>query len=242
MSWAAIFLLSIVLGALAIRWFVSATPAGLARGIRLGAIWLAVAAVLAMAAIGRLPWLWGVIVPLVPIVLAIMARRRRRPADEWDASGGQKSTVTTGFLDMDFDHDSGDLDGRLVAGAFEGRMLSDMSLDELRALMSEILAAGDTQSSSVLSSYLDRTHGEGWRDGGDAGQDQRPRQNGGAMTREEACRVLGLQAGVTEEQIRAAHRRLMKQLHPDHGGSDYLASKINEAKDVLLGGDFDPGS
>ncbi|MEN8194967.1 MAG: molecular chaperone DnaJ [Pseudomonadota bacterium] len=238
MAWAVIILLSIIMGALAIRWFVQANPASLARGIRLGAVLLAVAVVLAMVATGRLPWLLGVIAPLAPLILAILARRRqrRRPAADWDASGGQQSTVTTDFLDMTFDHDSGALDGRVTAGASAGMMLSDMSLDELRALLQDVLEAGDTQSSSVLASYLDRTFGDEWHDGAGAGQQQARAPRNGAMTRDEALRVLGLPAGATEAEVRAAHRRLMKQAHPDHGGSDYLASKINEAKDVLLGG------
>jgi hypothetical protein len=57
----------------------------------------------------------------------------------------------------------------------------------------------------------------------------------GGMTREEAYDVLGLAPGATTEQIRAAHRRLMRMAHPDSGGSDWLASRVNQARDLLLG-------
>lgn len=238
MAWAVILLLSIVVGALVIRWFVNASPAKMARGVKFGAIGLAMAVVLAMAVTGRLPILLGAIAPLGALILALMKLRNNRmgASGGWDSSGGQQSSVTTDRLDMIFDHDSGELDGRVTNGAFAGRMLSDMSLDELRSLLREAVAAGDTQSSSVLTSYLDRTYGEDWQGGGETGEDQGTHRNDGAMTRDEAWRVLGLSEGATEKEIRAAHRRLMKQAHPDHGGSDYLASKINEAKDVLLGG------
>ena len=62
-----------------------------------------------------------------------------------------------------------------------------------------------------------------------------PPRAGGPMSRAEAYQVLGLQPGATTEDIRAAHRRLMQAAHPDHGGSDWLAARINQARDVLLG-------
>ena len=57
----------------------------------------------------------------------------------------------------------------------------------------------------------------------------------GNMNREEAYEVLGLRPGASEAEIRAAHRDLMRTAHPDHGGSDFQASRLNQARDILLG-------
>jgi DnaJ family protein C protein 19 len=62
-----------------------------------------------------------------------------------------------------------------------------------------------------------------------------PPRRQGNMTREEAYQVLGLLPGATEPEIRAAHHRLMRTAHPDSGGSDWLATRVNQARDVLLG-------
>jgi DnaJ family protein C protein 19 len=61
-----------------------------------------------------------------------------------------------------------------------------------------------------------------------------PRRASGSMTVDEAWQVLGLQPGAEPDAIRAAHRRLMRGAHPDGGGSDWLAARINQARDLLL--------
>jgi DnaJ family protein C protein 19 len=62
-----------------------------------------------------------------------------------------------------------------------------------------------------------------------------PSRSGGPMTRDEAYQVLGLRPGASHSEIKEAHHRLMRAAHPDAGGSDWLAARINQARDILLG-------
>ena len=148
-------------------------------------------------------------------------------------SEGQKSSVKTGMLSMELDHDTGAMDGEILAGRFKAKRLRSLSIDELVELMQECQSASD-QSASLLEAYLDRTHAD-WRTRAGSRHSSAAPPPGGMMSREEAYAVLGLTPNCGQKEIRDAHRRLMKQYHPDRGGSDYLAAKINQAKDVLVG-------
>jgi hypothetical protein len=148
-------------------------------------------------------------------------------------SEGQKSSVQTQMLSMELDHDTGAMDGEVLAGRFKGRRLKTMPLEQLLQLLQECHQASD-QSANLLEAYLDRTH-EGWQGKSGSRKSAGSPPPGAAMSKEEAYAVLGLKPDSSEKDIRAAHRRLMKQYHPDHGGSDYLAAKINQAKDTLVG-------
>jgi hypothetical protein len=152
-------------------------------------------------------------------------------------SAGQKSGVRTETIEMILDHDSGRMDGKCLKGRFAGRNLSSLRDAELLKLLEEIRAT-DTQGAALLKAYLDRRC-QGWRErcSADATREEprQPRDPAGRMSRKEAYDVLGLKPGASEAEIRGAHRRLMMKLHPDQGGSTYLATRINEAKEVLLG-------
>lgn len=154
------------------------------------------------------------------------------------ASQGQASDVETSHLAMGLDHDSGRMFGRVKAGRFAGVELADLDLPGLVDLLAE-LAAADPEAVPLLEAWLDRAHPE-WReqasDAGAAGSRAPGRAPHGRMKPAEALEVLGLHQGATEAEIRSAHRRLMRAAHPDQGGSDWLAARLNEARDVLLGG------
>jgi hypothetical protein len=146
-------------------------------------------------------------------------------------SAGQTSQVRSQFIEMQLDHDSGQLQGRIVAGPSAGHSLDEFDLPQLTAM----IPGFDAESVSLLESYLDRRF-PAWRENaqGNAAGGQRRSAAGGKMTDEEAYQILGLQPGAGRDDISRAHRGLMKKLHPDQGGSTYLAARVNEAKDTLL--------
>ena len=146
------------------------------------------------------------------------------------ASDGQSTRVATDWIAIELDHDTGAMSGQVLKGAHAGASLTVLSKTELLSLYHE--AATDDETVRLLEAYFDRTFGADWR----SAEREAPRAQGSTMLRAEALKVLGLEEGATEDEIRAAHKKLMMQNHPDRGGSDYLASKINEAKDILLGG------
>jgi len=170
--------------------------------------------------------------------LAYMIIRHGR-IGRWNLEGttpseDNESAVKSRFISMSLDHDTGEVEGKVVAGAFRGANLLDLGEDEARMLLAEVSA--DADSLALLETWLDRNRA-GWREYF-AEQDER----GGAADTggysmdpdTEAYEVLGLKPGATPDEIREAHHRLMKSVHPDQGGSNYLASRINAAKDRLL--------
>jgi hypothetical protein len=145
-------------------------------------------------------------------------------------SSGQVSRVRSTFLEMELDHDSGTMRGKVIAGPKSGAALEALDLPTVVALLAEV----DEESRALLTAYLDRRN-PGWRessdDGASAGDVRRPT---GKMAEEEAYQILGVTPGASADEIGRAHRSLMKKLHPDQGGSTYLAARVNEAKDVLI--------
>jgi hypothetical protein len=140
--------------------------------------------------------------------------------------------VASRYLRMSLDHESGIMSGTVLAGRFVGMRLDELGTAELLALLRECRAE-DGEGARLLEAYLDRML-PSWRDelAGERAGPGPP--SAGKMSVEEAYAVLGLSPGADKEAIREAYHRLMMKLHPDHGGSDYLATQLNRARDVLL--------
>lgn len=225
--------LLLVAGLWLVRAFVEADPEKLARGARpflvaLGGAFVVIFLII-LALSGRLiPALVG-ISGIAPFLLRLWRRHHaaRGPPP------GQASDVETDYLHMHLDHDSATISGTVKRGAHQGRRLGELSLSDLLALWRECRAA-DEAGASLLEAYLDRLRPD-WREAAQrAAFGDHATPTGDVMTEDEAYAILGLSPGASPDEIREAHRRLMMKLHPDHGGSTYLASKLNLARETLL--------
>jgi hypothetical protein len=225
-------LIALVLGLMVMRRFAQANPANVARRLRVGggAVSLFAAGLLLLRGIEVLAiplgmfgsWLiWG---RTLPPWLGGGGSARRSP--------GQTSRIETDHLEMELDHDTGEMHGRVLKGMFAGRDIDTLSPTDLGLLWQDCRHT-DLRSAQLVEAYLDRIHPT-WREDMARGESDMSRGPDGRMTEEEALEILGLKPGADEEDIRRAHRELMLRLHPDRGGSTYLAAKINEAKDVAL--------
>lgn len=174
----------------------------------------------------------GIAIPLGAFGLGLLGWLPFGPAgfsDRTTKKSGQVSRVRSRFLEMELDHDSGAMHGRVVAGRHQGVALERLDLNTLTGLLGEF----DEESGALLMAYLDRREPR-WREHaqGDAAAGRSAAT--GKMTEQEAYQILGLEPGAGADAIAGAHRTLMKKFHPDQGGTTYLAARINEAKDILL--------
>jgi hypothetical protein len=204
------------------------TPAGdLARRLRLGGGAALIAVGVGLAFLRQFALAF-------PAVMAGYFVLRRNWGVVGGGAGAQTSNVRAAGVEVWLDHASGEMDGRVLAGRHEGAAVSSLTLSELLDVASDF--AGDAESLRLLEGYLDRAH-PGWRD--DVKADETRRQSAAAgsgnMSTKEAYEILGLRPGASDAEVTDAHRRLMKQVHPDRGGSAALAAKINEAKALILG-------
>ena len=225
---------------LLVHWFLRTEPRQILKTLRWAGLALAVIIGVVLIATKQFQLIYALAIFLLPWLLRVRALRNRMKTAR-GPTPGQASEVRTRFVVMQLDHDTGHMDGIVQEGPFNGRALSDMSLEDVVDLFRQAVAE-DEASAQVLQAYLERMHGEDWRARSGAAGAGAGAAGGGAggpspgpIGVEEARAILGVGPNASDDEIKRAHRSLMKQFHPDHGGSDYLAARINEAKEVLLG-------
>jgi hypothetical protein len=203
-----------------------------------------IAMVVLLAITGRLHFLFALLAFLFPFLrrlLPSLLTGSLAGAGNDRATPGSQSHVSSDVLEMSLDHDSGTMSGKILKGPMAGRELEDLGESEFLELL-RYCRAHDEDSARLLETYLDRRFGDSWRaddeagtDGGESRAHGNSGSSGAPLTESEALDILGLKAGASREEIIQAHRRMMQKLHPDRGGSNYLAARINEAKEQLLG-------
>ncbi|SOD98158.1 DnaJ domain-containing protein [Caenispirillum bisanense] len=241
------------------QWYVNAQPRDIIRGLKRAAVVLLLLGVVALAATGRLGWALALLAGLAPwagkiLRLLFLGHLLRRsglfggpggfstpggggfgfgmPGGGSGRARGQASDVMTAWLSMTLDHDTGAMAGRVLQGPYLGRELDSLSPEERLDLWRQVQA--DADSARIYEAWLDRADPD-WRAAGGSGAQDAPPPDDGPMTRGDALKILGLTEGADAAEIKSAYRRLMRQMHPDHGGSSWMAAKLNEAKKVLLG-------
>ena len=209
-----------------------------AQYIKLG-VGTAAAVVLFLTLTGRMHWigaaLTGLLVAgrqLLPLVVRFFPMLASLGHKAATAGQARQSTVESALLRMHLDHDSGKLSGEVLAGPWKDWQLGELQRGQLEELL-RYCQQEDSDSVALLESYLQQRF-PGETNFGAAGSTPPPSSHSG-LSRAEALAVLGLGNDASDDEIVAAHRKLMQKLHPDRGGNNYLAAKVNEAKDALLG-------
>jgi len=239
-------LLVIVMTIVAWVWLRSQPPSQRKPAIIKLVLIAAIALVVLLAVTGRLHFIFGLLAFLLPLLrrmLPSLLMGRMAGAGGAKAKAGNQSHVASDILDMSLDHDSGIMSGSILKGPMKGRELADLGESEFLELL-QYCREQDQDSARLLETYLDRRFGDSWRADDDAGADRADEDNsgqsgdstraGGPLTINEAQDILGVEPGASRDEIIRAHRRMMQKMHPDRGGSNYLAARINEAKERLL--------
>lgn len=231
-----ILLIAFILAVMTIVQLVKNTPKSQIKSLywKVGLSAIAIILIL-LAATGRIHWVGAAIGAMIPFVRRTipfllryfpLIQRYVRTQPQQGPAANNISEVKTAILSMTLDHDSDRLQGDVISGPFAGQSLDGLDLEQLQTLMG-YCHQQDKDSAKLLMSYLNHRFGSQW-------QTSPPPDGNGNLTEESAYAVLGLQRGASKAEVVQAHRKMMQKVHPDRGGSDYLAAQINQAKDILI--------
>jgi len=185
-----------------------------------------------LVASGRMHWVGAAIAAAIPLIKVMLSLGLRAlPLLRlWQGRTGRPSRIRTRGMELTVNLATGEMDGVLFSGPHAGAMIASLDEQQLRAQL-DFFRREDFQSAMLLRAYLARRGFSGL--GGDSNREGTGTTEQ-VMGTDEALRILGLEPGASREEILRAHKRLIQKLHPDRGGNDYLAAKINAARDRLV--------
>ena len=188
---------------------------------------------------GRAHWLAAAFAGLLPLAKTLMTLgvRSMPLLHLWQRHSNSQfgPRIKTPYLDVKINLRNGHIDGKVLQGEFAEQLLSELDRSKLDQLL-DVLRGADREGAMLMQAYIIRRFGPS---GQHSQQERNYRQQApasGSLTKAEAWQILGLEPGADEATIIKAHKRLIQKLHPDRGGNDYLAAKVNAAKDILLEG------
>lgn len=212
------------------RYIQSLDPQQRSKIIRSWGLIALVVVSLILVATGRMHWVGAAIAAAIPIlrVLGGTLFKAMPLLRMWHSRTGKPSVIKTRGLAVSINFATGETTGEVFEGPFQGKPLADLNEDQLREQLA-FFQQQDRQSALLLQAYLLR---RGFSTG--TSQQQQPPPATTDLDDNEALLILGLEPGASREDIIRAHRSLIQKLHPDRGGNDYLAAKINAAKETLI--------
>lgn len=199
---------------------------------------------LALALTGRAPALFAIlgaamtqIMRFAPLLVRFAPSLKRILGTGAAASGAYGSSndskVSTTTILMTLNHATGNINGTVLQGQFAQRELDSLNAAELKELY-QYCSENDVEALRLLETYIQRQRASDWTDQSGHNSQGASQPTSTSMNIEEAKQVLGLEEPISRKSVTAAHRSLMGQFHPDKGGSDYLATKINTAREILI--------
>jgi len=190
-----------------------------------------------LVATGRAHWLSAAFAALLPAAKSLftVGLRAFPLLKFWGNMGGPGlgPKIRTRSLEVKINITNGRMDGTVLHGVHQGKPLSQLNQAQLQELL-EQFRRDDKESAMLLNAYMARRF-TGFNSSTSNGSEQTAATNRN-IDEAEALQILGLEKEASRDDIISAHKRLIQKLHPDRGGNDYLAAKVNSAKDHLLDG------
>lgn len=202
-----------------------------------GGLSLAALGLIALLLTGRVQFLLGLLGAVFPLarhlapllshlpLLRKLGQVLRQQKAQTVTDSVSTNSLQSPYVQLSINPQSGEMAGQVRAGPYRDRHLHELDSNTLLSLLAEC-RRHDPLGAALLDAYMERYHSHARQHSRDS--------TSANLSLDDAYQVLGLQQDAERQAVIDAHRRLIQRIHPDRGGSDYLAARINEAKEVIL--------